>query len=166
MAKRSEKEKERRKTKPNLWKIKMGKIRDEERAAWKRKAVKDIRRVVLRPTVLATTAARPLRPTPKPAAPTSALSAPSALSSAVFESFGEGGAWKSLESIRCEERWRIKDKEVGERREKERRKKKSKDKKKLKSVVVVPHPPLRMKPTEEEEVMDCHEVDYNDLLEV
>ena len=161
MAKKSEKEKERRKTKPNLWKIKMGKIRDEERAAWKRKAVKDIRRVVLRPT-----AARPLRPTPKPAAPTSALSAPSALSSAVFESFGKGGAWKSLESIRCEERWRIKDKEVGERREKERRKKKSKDKKKLKSVVVVPHPPLRMKRTEEEEVMDCHEVDYNDLLEV
>jgi hypothetical protein len=31
---------------------------------------------------------------------------------------------------------------------------------------VVPHPPLRMKRTEEEEVMDCHEVDYNDLLEV
>ena len=93
MAKKSAKEKERRKTKPNLWKIKMGKIRDEERAAWKRKAVKDIRRVVLRPTVLATTAARPLRPTPKPAAksvftPTPAPSAPSALSSSVFESFG------------------------------------------------------------------------------
>ena len=55
----------------------------------------------------------------------------------------------------------------GRRREREskEKEKRSRTRKKLKSVVVVPHPPLIMKPTEEGQVIDCHEVNHDELLE-